>query len=172
MTEKTGTVYIGLGSNWETAVAELGQSMASISRLPGCKVLRASSIYLTEPQDFREQPWFHNQACAVELEPQWTPQAFLQELLRIEARQGRTRSWDQSLRFGPRKIDLDLLIFRNETSDNPDCLLPHPRLAGRAFALVPLQEIAPGLLLYGEPLSAWLERLDWEMKDNVIWQKN
>lgn len=162
--------YVGLGSNVENADAELVQAQNAISAMPGVSVKAASRIYFTEPQGLRNQPWFHNQVLQLELDESWGPESFLKGLLQLETALGRVRGPDPAFRFGPRKIDLDLLLFDNEEVHSGDCEVPHPRLCERAFALVPLREIAPDMKIYNSPLSHWLNVIRWEQKDNVIWQ--
>ena len=94
----------------------------------------------------------------------------LYALLGIEARLGRVRSPDPILRFGPRVIDADLLLFGQERSTDPHCIVPHPRLTVRAFALRPLLDVAPQLVVEGLPVSQWLERLDCLVEGDRIFQ--
>lgn len=165
------TAYIGLGSNWPTAADELEQALTAICALPGCRLIARSSVYLTEPQGFKEQPWFHNQVCRVDLDEEWEADNFLRELLLLEKNLGRVRSPDPALRYGPRKIDLDLLLIDGVSITTADCVLPHPRLCKRAFVLVPLREIDAGIKLQGYVPDYWLRQLRWVMLDNVIWQE-
>lgn len=91
-------------------------------------------------------------------------------LLTIEARLGRVRSADPALRFGPRVIDADLLLFGAECSDDAHCLVPHPRLVERAFVLRPLADVAPGVLIDGRTAAWWLARLDCRVEGDRIFQ--
>lgn len=162
--------YVGLGSNVENPDAELAAALNAIAALPGASVKAASGIYFTEPQGLRNQPWFHNQVLEVELEESWEAETFLEALLKLETALGRVRGTDPALRFGPRKIDLDLLLFDDEVIRADDCEVPHPRLCERAFALVPLREIAPDAKIYGSPLAHWLNLIRWEQRGKSIWQ--
>lgn len=162
--------YVGLGSNVENSDAELASAKKAIEDMPGVSVKSVSRIYFTEPQGLRNQPWFHNQVLGLELEENWGAETFLKALLELETALGRVRGPDPAFRFGPRKIDLDLLLFDNEVIHTADCEVPHPRLCERAFALVPLREIAPEVKIYGSPLGHWLNLIRWEQKDNTIWQ--
>lgn len=138
--------YISLGSNLGDGPARLAAARSAVAALPGVRVAAESSVYRTEPQGRKEQPWFVNQVLGLECDPDLTADALLEALLDIEIRLGRVR--DPADRFGPRAIDLDLLLFGDEVrTADPRLLLPHPRLAERAFVLVPLREIAPGLIL-------------------------
>ena len=104
------------------------------------KVVRISSYYETEPMEFTAQPWFLN--CVVELRTEITPVELMRMLLRIERAMGRERNQAK----GPRNIDLDLLLYDDETVATPELTLPHPAMHARRFVLVPLAEIAPGAM--------------------------
>ena len=129
-----------------------------------------SSVYATEPQDYADQPWFLNRAAELLPGADWEPHALMDALLQIEAAQGRVRSPDPALRYGPRVIDLDLLLFGDVQSTHPHCLLPHPRLTRRAFVLVPLLEVAPQIRICGLPGRQWLARLPWRLEGHRIFQ--
>ena len=121
-----------------------GMARAAVTALPGVGVAAMSSVYRTEPQGRKDQPWFANQVLALDCDGM-TADALLDALLRIETELGRVR--DPADRFGPRVIDLDLLLFGDEVRTAPCLTLPHPRMIERAFVLVPLCEIAPDLIL-------------------------
>ena len=162
--------YVSLGSNCESAAAMLEAALAALAALPDMRMGAASPVYRTEPQEYADQPWFHNQV--VELLPgaSWQPCCLVEALLGIEARLGRVRSADPDLRYGPRVIDADLLLFGQLRSADPHCIVPHPRLTGRAFALRPLLDVAPQLVVEGLPVSQWLERLNCRVEGDRIFQ--
>ncbi|MCH5276213.1 MAG: 2-amino-4-hydroxy-6-hydroxymethyldihydropteridine diphosphokinase [Desulfovibrionaceae bacterium] len=136
--------YISLGSNLGDGPAHLAEARRWVAALPGVTVAAASSLYRTEPQGRKDQPWFVNQVLALDCgDP--CADALLSALLGIEDAMGRVR--DPVDRFGPRLIDLDVLLFGDEVRTEPRLTLPHPRLTERAFVLVPLREIAPDLML-------------------------
>ncbi|MDE5878761.1 MAG: 2-amino-4-hydroxy-6-hydroxymethyldihydropteridine diphosphokinase [Desulfovibrio sp.] len=162
------TAYISLGSNCAQAARMLAEAARRVAALPGVEVEAASPVYSTEPQDYAAQPWFLNQVLRLRLAPSWRPRAFVEALLSLEAALGRVR--DPALRFGPRVIDLDLLLFGEERSAEPACTVPHPRLMRRAFVLVPLLDVAPGLTLDGTPLAAVLQGLPFRLAGNKIFQ--
>ena len=109
----------------------------------------------TEPWGYAEQPRFVN--AVAELETDEQPRALLERLLAIERELGRTR---EGPRYGPRTIDLDLLLYGDEQLDEPGLVVPHPQLHERAFVLEPLAELAPDLVVPGRgPLKALLSRL-------------
>lgn len=160
--------YVSLGSNCDTARHMLAEAAEHLGRLPGLTIAAASPVYATEPQDYADQPWFLNQVLKLELENRWRPRALVAALLEQEALMGRVR--DPALRFGPRVIDLDLLLFGEERCDWPECTLPHPRLLRRAFVLVPLLDVAPGLSVGGIPLAEALRGLPYRLCDGKIFQ--
>lgn len=131
---------IGLGANLGDARATVLAAWQALAAVPGCRQVACSSLYRTAPVD-ATGPDFIN-AVAV-LETTLTPEALLTELQAIELRFGRERPY----RNAPRTLDLDLLAMGTELRDSPKLTLPHPRLHHRAFALVPLAEVAPALVL-------------------------
>jgi 2-amino-4-hydroxy-6-hydroxymethyldihydropteridine diphosphokinase len=131
------TAYLSLGSNVGDREANLSRAIEEIARR-GARIVRQSAFYETEPVELREQAWFLN--CVVEIETQLAPRDLLEALLEIERALGRRRS----VKYGPRLIDLDILLYGDETVDAPELAIPHPRMAERRFVLAPLAEIAPG----------------------------
>lgn len=134
---------IALGSNLGDSHAILENAVRTIAQTPGICLKVCSCWYQTAPIG-PPQPYYLN-GCIL-LNVQLTPQELLATLLKIEAQFGRTRQ----NRWGPRTLDLDLLLFDNLVLDTPTLQLPHPRMAERAFVLVPLAEIAPNWI---EPVS-------------------
>jgi 2-amino-4-hydroxy-6-hydroxymethyldihydropteridine diphosphokinase len=130
------TVYLSLGSNVGDREANLVRAIEEFARR-GTRIIRQSAFYETEPLEIRDQAWFLN--CAVEVETTLTPQQMLTVLLEIESEMGRQRA----VKYGPRNIDIDILLFGASVVDTPDLVIPHPRMAERRFVLVPLNEIAP-----------------------------
>jgi 2-amino-4-hydroxy-6-hydroxymethyldihydropteridine diphosphokinase len=123
---------------------------------PGVRVVAVSRLRETDPVGFLDQPRFVNGAAAVETE--LDPRALLERLLAVERELGRTR---QGPRFGPRTIDLDLLLFADLVVDEAGLRVPHPRLHERRFVLEPLAELDPGLEVPGRgPVLALLAELD------------
>jgi 2-amino-4-hydroxy-6-hydroxymethyldihydropteridine diphosphokinase len=133
--------YLGLGSNLGDREANLRTSLEELERRGGVEVVRESSIYETEPVGMTEQPPFLN--AVVEVETELAPRELLHLALDVERRIGRTRE----VRWGPRKIDIDILTFDQVTLDEPGLIVPHPRLTQRRFVLEPLLEIAPDAVL-------------------------
>lgn len=131
-------VYLGLGSNLGDRAAHLGRAIRALRALgPVLRVYAVSSLYDTAPQLVREQPRFLN--IAVEARTSLSPEALLVAIKEIERRLGRV----PGRRYGPRPIDIDILLYDDLIVTSEDLTIPHPRLTERAFALLPLAEIAP-----------------------------
>jgi 2-amino-4-hydroxy-6-hydroxymethyldihydropteridine diphosphokinase len=127
--------YIGVGSNLGDKLQQCEQSLREILRVDQHRLLARSSFYKTQPLGFLEQDWFVN--GAIKIETCLEPLELLRSLKEIELKLGRK----ESLRWGPRAIDLDILFFDDETIRTGELILPHPRLEERQFVLVPLVEI-------------------------------
>ncbi len=132
------TVFLSLGSNIGDRKDNLHAAIAELAPA-GIEIKKVSSLYETEPVDYLDQPWFLN--CALEAETELPPQALLRVLHSIESQLGSKKEFSK----GPRKIDLDILLYGEETLDSPDLQIPHPRMLSRRFVLAPLAEIAPNL---------------------------
>jgi len=147
--------YIGLGSNLGEREAQIRLALDDLARLPASRLVRASSLYDSEPVGDIEQPNFLN--AVAELETELTARQLLWNLLLIERRLGRTRT----ARWGPRTIDLDLLLYGHMVVDEEDLQVPHPELIRRSFVLVPLVELDPLLVhpVTGQTLVAHLTSL-------------
>ncbi len=147
-------VYIALGSNLGDRAANLEAAIAALP--PAVAVTRRSPVYETDPAYVTDQPAFLNMVLCGETE--LGPQDLLQHLKRIERDLGRTRG----RRYGPRLIDLDIVFFGSRIVQSPGLVIPHPRLAERAFVLKPLADIAPALTHpgTGESVLDMLGRLD------------
>ena len=136
---------VGLGANLGDAEASVRGAIAVLDLLPATHLLHASTLYRTPAWGQVEQPDFIN-AVAV-LETGLGARAMLDRLLAIERDFGRIRTAGE--RWGPRTLDLDLLLFGDDVIDEPGLQVPHPHLHERAFALLPLAEIAPGMRIPG-----------------------
>ena len=135
--------YIGLGANLADREGTIEQAVGLLGAEPGIEVVSVSSLRETEPWGRVAQPAFVNGAVAVETTLE--PRALLGVLLDVERRLGRVRNE----RWGPRTIDLDLLLYGDVVLDEPGLTVPHPRLHERAFALEPLHELDPELAVPG-----------------------
>jgi 2-amino-4-hydroxy-6-hydroxymethyldihydropteridine diphosphokinase len=132
------TVYIALGTNVGEREANLLQALRLLPE-SGVHIRRVSSIYETEPMDYLDQEWFLN--AVLEAQTELDALDLLSALRVIEARMGSKKAFAK----GPRKIDLDILLYGDETLDTPELQVPHPRMLERKFVLIPLAEIAPNL---------------------------
>lgn len=136
--------YVALGANLGDPRQQLLDAVGTLARLPNTQLLRRSHLYRTPPWGVLEQPPFVNAAAL--LETSLGPHALLDALLAIELRAGRVRAQ----RNGPRTLDLDLLHMDGVQLDDARLTLPHPRIAERAFVLLPLADLAPELMLPGQ----------------------
>jgi len=138
------TVYIGLGSNLDRPVDQVRSAMADLGCMPGCEFQHASSLYRSKPMGPSDQPDYINAVCAVET----TLEAIelLDCLQAIEQQHGRVR---EGKRWGPRSLDLDMLLYGEIMINQHRLTVPHPGLDQRSFVLYPLYEIAPELNIPG-----------------------
>lgn len=135
--------YVGLGSNLEDPVLQLQAAFEALARIDGTTALRRSRLYRTPPWGRTDQPDFVN--AVAEMRTGLAPEALLLELQRIERGAGRARRE----RWGPRVLDLDLLVHGDTRRETAALTLPHPHLHERAFVLLPLRDLAPELEIPG-----------------------
>ncbi len=148
--------YIGVGANLGDREATMRAALAALDASPGVRVVAVSSFVETEPVGYLDQPRFLNAAAAVETD--LDARGLLDALLAVERELGRTRDGP---RYGPRTIDLDLLLFGDERLDEPGLTVPHPRLHERQFVLDPLAELDPDLAVPGVgPLESLRRNLE------------
>ncbi|SDZ98078.1 2-amino-4-hydroxy-6-hydroxymethyldihydropteridine diphosphokinase [Alkalimonas amylolytica] len=134
--------FIGLGANLNEPVAQLQRAIAALAGLPASKLGQVSSLYASRPMGPQDQPDYVN--AVAELHTELAPLQLLDALQQIEQQQGRLRKAE---RWGPRTLDLDLLLYGNEQLNSERLTVPHYGLAEREFVLYPLQEIAADLQL-------------------------
>ena len=159
-------VYISLGSNQGNPEDNIKQALRIIDSASETNIISVSSLYLTEPVGYEDQPWFHN--CVAEIETRLTPHELLGILQETENTLGRVRT----VRWGPRTIDLDILLYDNLQIDDELLIIPHPRMKERSFVMVPLAEIA-GTAVFpdGEQVSEALRELNDGKKYSCISRK-
>ena len=138
--------FVGIGSNLAEPERQIAAALELLRAVDGIDIVAVSSLRETEPVGYLDQPNFLNGAAALETE--LSPRELLDRLLAIELQLGRERGTGP--RFGARTIDLDLLLYGDETVDEPGLTVPHPRLAERRFALEPLAELDPALEVPGQ----------------------
>lgn len=148
-------VYIGLGSNLGNRIANLAAARDAMALKAG-PIRSASSLYDTDPWGPVPQDNYLNQIVIVSTE--LPPRDLLAVLHEIERAAGRNRQ--NEVRYGPRILDLDILLYGDRSIDEGGLTIPHPRIAERAFVLVPLAEIAPKILIGGVPAETLLKRID------------
>lgn len=136
--------YVGLGSNLQGPSGQLESAIESLAKIDRTRLIRRSALYRSAPLGGIEQPDYVNAAAA--LLTALDARELLERLQQIEQRRGRQRD---GMRWGPRIIDLDLLVFADQSIDEPGLTVPHPGIAERNFVLLPLREIAPGLVIPG-----------------------
>jgi 2-amino-4-hydroxy-6-hydroxymethyldihydropteridine diphosphokinase len=142
--------FIGLGSNLDEPTQQVLSALAELAALPDSELRARSSLYQTPPMGPPNQPDYVN--AVAELATRLSPHRLLDELQRIEQKHRRLRQEH----WGPRTLDLDLLVYGSAQIDDPRLRVPHPGLADRAFVVVPLAEIAPALQIPGLPTPAAL----------------
>lgn len=154
MKDEKHTVFLGLGGNVGDVQRHMHDALGLLQEEPDIDVVAVSSIYKTPPWGKTDQNWFLN-ACA-RLETGLSPQSLMQILLKTEGRLDRVRQE----RWGPRTIDLDILMFGDLAVATEALTIPHPRMVERAFVLKPLLEVAGDLQVEGKAIEEWLSALD------------
>jgi len=147
---------IGLGGNVGDVRAKLDEAVRRFADGVAVKLITRSSDYRTPPWGVTDQPPFIN--CAIAIETELAPHVLLDRALSVERELGRNRSREQ--RWGPRAIDIDLLVYDDVAMNEPDLILPHPRLFERAFVLIPLAEIVPDRTIGGRRIAAAAREID------------
>lgn len=131
--------YIGLGSNLNQPLQQLEEAIEAIALLPAIEVVAVSPWYETTPVGYQDQPNFVNGVLA--MDTTLDPQALLLALQAIENAQGRVR--DKNNRNGPRTLDLDILLYGDQSVNTPELTIPHPRMYEREFVMRPLRDVCP-----------------------------
>lgn len=157
--------FIGIGANLGRSARNVLAALDALETIDRTRLVRASRLYRTAPWGRADQPEFIN--AVAEVESGLSAATLMAELLTLEHRLGRQRD---GIRWGPRAIDLDMLLYGDEIIDTPGLQVPHPRMHERAFVLWPLAELAPGLEIPGrgpiEPLMAGLDDRQVQVLDN------
>ncbi|GAB2564490.1 2-amino-4-hydroxy-6-hydroxymethyldihydropteridine diphosphokinase [Gracilibacillus alcaliphilus] len=158
------TAYIALGSNIAPRLDFLTQAIELLQQQETINITKQSSIYETEPVGLVEQDPFLN--MVISLETELKPEELLDTCQQIEQLLGRKRD----IRWGPRTIDLDILLYNQTYIESDRLLIPHPRLHERAFVLIPLAEVSPSLYIRGldQTISELLTQLPLQDKEGVI----
>lgn len=150
----TKTAFIGLGSNLGDSISQLVSAICAMRELPDTQIVKTSSFYQSAPMGPPDQPVYIN--AVAKITTRLSPHDLLTSLQKIENSHGRERIGE---RWGPRTLDLDILLFGDETIKTDDLVIPHYGMAEREFVLVPLFEITPNMIMPdGLPLSVWVSR--------------
>ena len=136
------TVYIGLGANLDDPIAQLHNAVDALRSLAQCQLITVSKFYASKPMGPQDQPDYVN--AVAKLSTSLAPETLLDSLQKIELEQGRQR---KSERWGPRTLDLDILLFANDIINTPRLVVPHYGLCQREFVVYPLLELEPELIL-------------------------
>lgn len=164
--------YLCLGSNEGSTEKNLSAAIENICEHAEITLLARSAVYKTEPQGDKNQQWFANQVIAIEyasfLPRKQAADTLMSYLLGVEAGMGRKR--DEARRFGPRVIDIDIILMENYALSTSFVDVPHKRALERAFVLIPLQEIAPHIRIQNIPVEEALSRLEYRLDGNKIYQ--
>ena len=159
--------YLGLGGNLGDPAVRMAAALQAIDAAAGVSVAEASPIYRTPPWGVTDQPEFLNAVAAVDVTV--AARQLLDLCLATELELKRVRE----IRWGPRVIDIDLLLFGDEVIDEQGLQVPHPRMTNRAFVLAPLADIAPDLVLTGVPVRERLAKMDLagitRQTDDSLW---
>lgn len=155
MSDARETAYIALGSNLNDPLRMVRAGFNALAQLPNTELIARSLLMRSAPVGYADQPDFVNAVAAIRTALQ--PRALLDALLAIERAHGREREFPNA----PRTLDLDILVYGERLIDEPGLTIPHPRLHQRAFVLVPLAQLAPGLIVPGMgPIRKLLAGID------------
>ncbi|MEM9732980.1 MAG: 2-amino-4-hydroxy-6-hydroxymethyldihydropteridine diphosphokinase [Pseudomonadota bacterium] len=148
------TAYLGLGGNMGDVQNAMGSALDTIHNHKGVTVSAVSPLYKTPPWGVIDQPWFLN--CCVAVETALPPMPLL-EICQQAERAGKRQ---RTQRWGPRTIDIDVLVYEGVEQETDTLTIPHPRMTARAFVMLPLADIAPNLVVAGKPVLNWVDGLD------------
>ena len=153
-------IFIGLGTNLGDCGGNLKQARRLLREYFQAE-LTVSAIYRSEPVELPDQPWFYNQVVYLRPQGNWLPISILRVLKEIEKAVGR----EPGIRYGPRILDLDLLLFRDWVFESEEITVPHPKIEQRSFVLQPLAEIAPDVI---NPKTGHLLTRIWEEEKDLL----
>ncbi|WP_188207341.1 2-amino-4-hydroxy-6-hydroxymethyldihydropteridine diphosphokinase [Alkalibacillus aidingensis] len=155
-------VYLALGSNIHPKKTYLQNAIDELTHHHDIDVTNQSSIYQTKPVGYTEQDLFLN--MVVELKTNLNPYELLDVCQSIEQKLGRERE----IRFGPRTIDLDILLFDDQQLQSEQLTIPHPRMTERAFVLIPLNEVSNDIYITNQPIQAYIDKLSEDELEGVV----
>lgn len=146
--------WLGLGGNIGDVTSAMAVALRGLDANKGIEVIKVSSVYKTPPWGVTDQPWFYN--CCAEVETALTPVALLEACQAVEKVGKRQRI----IHWGPRTIDVDILLFEEVKLDNARLTIPHPRMLERAFVIIPLAQIAKELVIKGRSCANRADEID------------
>lgn len=144
------TAFIALGSNLQDPIRQVKNALSAIEKHANIHLLKVSSFYITAPVGYKNQPNFIN--AVAEIHTDLTPIALLKTVLDIELAHGRERPFANA----PRVLDCDILLYDDVILQDKELILPHPRMLERGFVMIPLNEIAPDLVISQQRVKDWL----------------
>ncbi|MEM9329741.1 MAG: 2-amino-4-hydroxy-6-hydroxymethyldihydropteridine diphosphokinase [Pseudomonadota bacterium] len=153
--------FLALGGNIGDVVTNMAGALQCLNRSRHSDVVSVSKVYRTPPWGIKEQDWFHN-ACA-KLSTALEPLELLHECLKIEKSFHRERG----LRWGPRTLDLDILLYEDQTIDLDNLTIPHPRMHERLFVMQPLADIAPEIEILGRTSVQWCQQMETDGLEKI-----
>ncbi len=155
--------FIGIGTNLGDRKKHISEALERLGKRTDIKIIKSSSLYVTEPIGYVGQDWFLN--CVVEVMTTMPPRELLKHCQSIEEHMGRTRT----MQWGPRIIDLDILLYNDAVIEDEELTIPHPNMDKRRFVLIPLVEIAPDVIHPGinKTVTDLLKHLDDAHKVDV-----
>ena len=159
--------YVSLGSNMGDPLANVRFALKLMQEAERLEVDAVSPVFWTEPQGMRDQDWFANCVARIRVDASLSPEDLLDAVAGVETGMGRVRS----THWGPRIIDIDILLFGDMEWNAPRLQIPHPRMCDRAFVLVPLMHLTPNILIRGLCPSQWLSRLRYSVEGDRIMQE-
>ncbi len=154
--------YLGIGGNIGDRKANIQKALELLKQHDKINILKVSSIYETEPVGYAEQDWFYN--IAAEIDTTLDPYELLEHCNKVEKELKRERL----IRWGPRTIDIDILLYEDVKLDESKLTIPHPRMAERAFVMIPLSEIAPDIKIESRSISDIINNLKGEKIRRVL----
>ncbi|RBP37041.1 2-amino-4-hydroxy-6-hydroxymethyldihydropteridine diphosphokinase [Garciella nitratireducens] len=158
-------VFLGLGSNLGNKKQNLQQALEFLKNHPKIEIIKISSYYETKPIGYQNQDWFIN--MVVMIDTTLNPYALLEVCNTIEKKLKRKRV----IRWGPRTIDVDILLYQGYLSHNEKLTIPHPRMTQRAFVMIPLYEIAPNIKINNQPIQEIIKTLEIDGIKKIVKEK-
>ncbi|BBE31723.1 2-amino-4-hydroxy-6-hydroxymethyldihydropteridine diphosphokinase [Tepiditoga spiralis] len=146
--------YLSLGSNMGNTKKNIDSALQKLQQDSKINITKKSSYYKTEPVGYKNQEWFLN--IVIEIETTYTPYELLKKCNEIEKDLKRKRI----IRWGPRTIDIDILLYENFTSNDKKLTVPHPRMTERGFVMIPLFEIVPEIKINNKPIKTYMKKFD------------